>query len=61
MRKEDKMNINKWREGQSYWYQYVKVNGYSWEQNQTGLEKLSKNIDINIKHLQECINYYLEH
>ncbi len=57
---QESKNKNMWREGRDYWYQYIKLNGYSWQQNQTGLEKLSKNIDINIKHLQKYINYYLE-
>lgn len=46
--------------GESYWLQYVKLNGYSFEPTQKGLEKLSRNLDLNIPHLREYINYFLE-
>ncbi len=46
--------------GQSYWYQYIKLNRYSTEPTKDGLEKLSINLDLNITHLQEYINFYLE-
>jgi len=54
----DKMKY--WSQGRDYWTQYVKVNGYSFSPKQAGLQKLSKNIDINIPHLRKCINAYLE-
>jgi hypothetical protein len=47
-------------EGRDYWYQYIKINGYSLYPNEEGLKKLSKNIDINIPHLRKCINTFLE-
>jgi hypothetical protein len=45
--------------GQSYWLEYVRVNGYSFEAKKDGLLKLSKNLDLNIRHLKECINLFL--
>jgi len=45
---------------QSYWYEYIKLNGYSTEPTKDGLKKLSRNLDLNIPHLQEYINFYLE-
>jgi hypothetical protein len=50
----------KWGLGQSYWLEYVRMNGYAVEANKDGLRKLSKNLDLNILHLRECINLYLE-
>jgi hypothetical protein len=50
----------KWGLGQSYWLGYVRLNGYAFEANKDGLLKLSKNLDLNIRHLRECINLYLE-
>ena len=47
-------------EGRDYWYQYIRINGYAFEPKNDGLKKLSKNIDINIKHLRKCITAYLE-
>jgi hypothetical protein len=49
----------KWYLGQSYWLEYVRVNGYSYEAKKDGLLKLSKNLDLNIRHLKECINLFL--
>jgi hypothetical protein len=49
-----------WGLGQSYWLQYVRLNGYAVKANKDGLLKLSKNLDLNIRHLRECINLYLE-
>ena len=46
--------------GKDYWNQYVFLNGYSWEPTNSGLKKLSKNLDVNMPHLRECINTYLE-
>jgi len=50
----------KWGLGQSYWLQYVRLNGYAVEADKDGLLKLSKNLDLNIRHIRECINLYLE-
>ena len=46
--------------GKSYWNQYVYLNGYSFNPTDKGLKKLSKNLDLNIPHLRECINIFLE-
>lgn len=46
-------------EGRSYWLQYVNLNGYSFEPTETGLQKLSRNLDINVTHLRRCIHLYL--
>ena len=46
--------------GRHYWYQYVTLNGYAMEPKKKGLEKLSKNLDLNIPHLRKAINKYLE-
>jgi len=46
--------------GQSYWMQYVKINGYAFEPTERGLKALSRNLDVNVPHLRKCINAYLE-
>ena len=50
----------KFEQGRGYWQQYIKLNGYSFEPTEEGLKKLSRNLDLNIKHLREYINFYLE-
>lgn len=47
-------------QGRGYWAQYVKLNGYAWKPSDSGLQKLSRNLDLNIPHLRKCINKYLE-
>ena len=54
----DKMKYAK--EGRSLWQQYVSLNGYAFEPNESGLTKLSKNLDLNKPYLRKCINAYLE-
>jgi len=48
------------RQGRDYWAQYVRLNGYAFKPNRDGLAKLSRNLDLNIPHLQKCITKYLE-
>jgi hypothetical protein len=45
--------------GRDYWYQYLKINGYSFSPNEKGITALSKNLDLNKKHLRSCINTFL--
>jgi hypothetical protein len=45
--------------GKDYWQQYVNLNGYAFSPTETGLKKLSRNLDLNIPHLRKCINAYL--
>ena len=46
--------------GKDLWYEYVKLNGYSFDVNQEGLKKLSKILNLNISYMRKCINLYLE-
>ncbi len=46
--------------GKGYWAEYVRLNGYSFIPNEAGIKKLARELDLNIKHLQEHINFYLE-
>jgi len=48
-------------EGRDYWYQYLSINGYASKPNDDGLRKLSRNIDIAVPHLSECIHIFLTH
>ena len=48
------------KNGQDYWFQYTRLNGYAFEPTSDGLAKLSRNLDLNVPHLRECINAYLE-
>ena len=47
------------KEGRDYWQQYVTLNGYAFSPTEGGLKKLSRNLDLDIKHLRKCINAYL--
>lgn len=55
MNKHEKFEL-----GRSYWIQYTNINGYSFEPTVKGLQKLAKNLDLDIKHIKEYINFYLE-
>lgn len=46
-------------EGCDYWFEYVRVNGYSKKPNNQGLKKLSKLLDLNLKYLQKAIHLHL--
>lgn len=48
------------KEGREYWFQYVRLNGYAFEPTTDGLQKLSRNLDLNVPYLRKCINAYLE-
>jgi hypothetical protein len=50
----------KYLEGSDYWQYYVKINGYAFNPTESGLKKISRLLDINLKHLRKCINLYLE-
>ena len=45
--------------GKEYWHQYVKLNGYAFQPKRDGLVVLSRNLDLNFKHLSRCITAYL--
>ena len=46
--------------GSGYWFEYVRINGYSWCPTENGLSKLSRMLDVNKKHIRKAINLYLE-
>jgi hypothetical protein len=48
------------RLGSGYWSQYVQLNGYAFAPTREGLQKLARNLDLTIGHLQRCITRYLE-
>jgi len=47
-------------DGHDLWYEYIRVNGYSWTFNNAGLKKLSRSLDLNIPYLRKRINAFLE-
>lgn len=53
-------NMKYAHEGRDYWLEYVRVNGYSFEPTETGLQRLSRLLDLEIGYLRKCINKYLE-
>jgi len=55
MTKQERFN-----EGKDLWFEYVRVNGYSFQPTNTGLSKLSRLLDLNKPYIQKCINAYLE-
>ena len=49
-----------WKEGKDLWFEYVRLNGYSWSFNNDGIKKLSKFLDLNTKYIKERLNVYLD-
>ena len=47
-------------EGKMMWNEYVNINGYAFQPNKKGIDKLSKILDLNVKYLNKCIGLYLE-
>jgi len=47
-------------EGRSLWYEYIRVNGYSFEPKEEGLTKLSRLLDLKKCFIRKCINTFLE-
>ncbi len=54
----DKMKLC--NEGREYWLQYVRLNGYAFRPTLEGLAHLSRNLDITVRRLAQCITAYLE-
>ena len=48
-----------WYEGRDLHFEYARVNGYSWTTNQSGLEKLSRMLDLNIPYISKRIDFYI--
>ncbi len=46
-------------EGRSYWIQYVILNGYAFEPTESGLKRLSHDLDVSIPHLRHMIHMFL--
>ena len=46
--------------GKSYWYEYVRVNGFSVTTTRSGILKLARSLDLEPRHVAECIQLYLE-
>lgn len=56
------MNTNErklWWEGKDLWYEYNRVNGYSFSPSKKGLKELSRLLDLNITYIAKCINIFL--
>ncbi len=47
-------------QGKDFWYEYVNLNGYAFRPNKEGLNRLSKNLDVNVPYLKKCINIFLD-
>ena len=48
-----------WTEGRGLWYEYVHVNGYSWEPCMAGLKKLASLLDLTVAYISKRIWIYL--
>jgi hypothetical protein len=46
--------------GKDYWFEYVRINGYSFNPKEKELKVLSKMLDLKVSHVRHCINTYLE-
>jgi len=53
------MDCSKWSEGRDLWWEYVRVNGYSWEPTDAGISKLARLLDLRQKYIRQKINAYL--
>lgn len=52
----------KWRAGQTYWYEYQQVNKHEdtgIKPTKEGIKKLSESLKIAQAHLRRCISFYL--
>jgi len=52
--------IRHFTEGRALWQQYVTLNGYSFQPTESGLSRLSRNLDLNVPYLKRMINAFLE-
>ena len=48
-----------WYEGKDLWFEYERVNDYSFTYSKQGIKKLSRLLDLNEKYIEERINIYL--
>lgn len=48
------------QEGKSIWFEYVRINGYSFNPTKEGIKKLSILLDLNTDYITKMINNYLE-
>lgn len=51
---------NEAEEGRGYWIEYTRINGYAFYPTQEGLEKLARNLDLEISYIRRKITKYLE-
>ena len=49
-----------WSEGRKLWFEYVRVNGYSFTFNNEGIKKLSRSLDLKQDYIRKRLNIYLE-
>ena len=49
-----------WNEGKGLWFEYVRLNGYSWTFCNKGVKKLSRLLDLNEKYIKERLTIYLD-
>lgn len=47
-------------EGKDLWFEYIRINGYSWSPKDEGIRKLSKLLALSGAYIRKCINVYLE-
>ena len=53
-------NRTKWNDGKILWFEYIKLNGYNFTYDETGLKKLSKILDLNVKYIKTRLCIYLD-
>jgi hypothetical protein len=49
-----------WHEGRQLWYEYVRVNGYSFTHNDKGVKKLSRLLDLSQTYIKKRLTFYLD-
>ena len=48
------------REGRDLWLYYVKINGYAFEPDKAGIDKIAHLLDLTPQYIKHRINVYLE-
>jgi len=49
-----------WIEGKELWFEYTRLNGYSWTFSNEGVKNLSRMLDLNEKYIKERLTIYLD-
>ena len=49
-----------WHEGKELWYEYIRVNGYSFNFKDAGINKLARLLDLKPSYIRQRLTIYLD-